>query len=53
MDLKVKNTAEIDEQINNINSKIRIINKELNHVRKINEIILLNILEIIDRIHLT
>lgn len=53
MSLKVKNATEIDKQINDINSKIRIINKELNHIKKINEIIVLNIQEIIDRVHFT
>ena len=51
MNSKIKNITEIDDQINNINSKIRIINKELKQIRKINEIIILNIQEIIDRMH--
>ena len=53
MSKKVKNMNEINKQIENIDTKMKIINKELNQIKKMNEILILNIQEIIERTHLT
>ena len=53
MSKKVKNMNEINKQIENIDTKMKIINKELNQIKKMNEILILNIQEIIVRTHLT
>lgn len=53
MNKKVKNMNEINRQIENIDTKMKIINKELNQIKKMNEILILNIQEIIERTHLT
>ena len=53
MELNFEKATKFNKQIKDINTKIEIINNELNQIKKINEIIILNIQEIIDRLHLT
>jgi hypothetical protein len=50
---KIKNMNEVYKQIENIDTRMKSINKQLDHIKKINQILILNIQEIIEKQKLT
>ena len=50
---KIKSMEEIFTQIEYIDKKMKAVNKELDHIKKINQLLILNIQEIIEKANIT
>ncbi len=53
MIVKIKNMNEVYKEIENVEVRMKIINKELDNIKKINHMLILGLQEIMDEANLT